>query len=125
MKTLEYKDDAILVKVKLNEYGDPELEEQADIKTLFRFGMSTMQNDFVANISTDAHAYLDIENPFVRNNLYRLEGMYLIMDRYGEPIWYKIEKSVIGRTLLTDNVDNNVHVWLSKSAALLDINESS
>ena len=125
MKTLEYKDDAILVKVKLNEYGDPELDEQADIKTLFRFGMSTMQNDFVANISTDAHAYLDIENPFVRNNLYRLEGMYLVMDRYGESIWYKIEKSVIGRTLLTDNVDNNVHVWLSKSAALLDINESS
>lgn len=125
MKGLTYLDPATLVKVKLNEYGDAELDELSDIKVLFRFGMSTMQANFVENISTDAHAYLDISSSFVRNNLYRLEGMYLVMDRYGESIWYKIEKSVIGRTLLTDNQDNNVHVWLSKSSALFDINESS
>ena len=124
MKGLEYKDNARIVRLTMDEYGDlSTIEDEADIKVLFRFGMTSNQNDYVANLGTDAHVYLDIDNPFVQRNLYRLEGMYLIMDRYGEDIWYKIEKSVIGRTLLTDNVDNNVHCWLSKSAAL--INEST
>lgn len=126
MKGLEYKDNARIVRLTMDEYGDlSTIEDEADIKVLFRFGMTSNQNDYVDNLGTDAHAhvYLDIDNPFIQRNLYRLEGMYLIMDRYGEDIWYKIEKSVIGRTLLTDNVDNNVHCWLSKSAAL--INEST
>lgn len=124
MKGLEYKDNARIVRLTMDEYGDlSTIEDEADIKVLFRFGMTSNQNDYVANLGTDAHVYLDINNPFIQRNLCRLEGMYLIMDRYGEDIWYKIEKSVIGRTLLTDNVDNNVHCWLSKSAAL--INEST
>ena len=126
MKGLTYLDPATILRLGMDEYGDLNtIIDQADIRVLFRFGMTSNQNDYVDNVGTDAHVYLDIENPFIRRNLHRLEGMYLIMDRYGENIWYKIEKSVIGRTLLTDNVDNNVHCWLSKSAALIDINESS
>lgn len=125
MKKVECKDTAVLVSTNLNEYGDVVLEERTDIKILFRFGMSTMQNDFVENITTDGHCYIDLDNEFVKRNLYRLEGMYIVINRYGEDIWFKIEKTVVGRTLLTDNSDNCLHCWLSKSATLLDINESS
>ena len=126
MKGLTYRDPALLLRIEADEYGDlTRVVDRVEILTLFRYGMTTNQNDYVANLGTDAHVYLDINNDFVHRNSERMEGMYLVFNRYGEDVWYKIERSVVGRTLLTDNVDNNLHCWLSKSAALIDLNESS
>lgn len=127
MKGLTYKDRAILLRLEADEYGDfTRIADRANILTLFRHGMSSNMANYVDNIGTDAHVYLDINNPFVARNMERVEGMYLIFNRYGENIWYKIERAIVGRTMLTDNKDNCLHCFLSKSAALLDIgNESS
>lgn len=127
MKGLTYKDPGTIVRLAADEYGDMSIiADEARIKTLFLYGMSSNQADYVDNLGTDAHVYLDINNPFISRNMERVEGMYLIFNRYGENIWYKIERAKVGRTVLTDNKDNCLHCFLSKSAALLDIsNESS
>lgn len=127
MKGLTYKDPATIVRLQADEYGDMTIiADKVRIKTLFRHGMSSDMANYVDNIGTDAHVYLDIDNPFIKRNMERVEGMYLVFNRYGENIWYKIERCVVGRTLLTDNKDNCLHCFLSKSAALVDIgNESS
>ena len=120
MKGLTYKDPAIIYNLKRDAYGDETIvADSADIKCLFLYSMSAAERGFVEEINTDAHAYLDIDNPFIQKNMFRLEGMYLVFNRYGEDSWYKIERVVIGRTVLTDNKDNNIHAFLSKSAAML------
>lgn len=125
MKALEYKDPATIVRLAADEYGDMTVvQDQASILTLFLYGMSSNQNDYVDNIGTDAHVYLDIENSFILRNMERVEGMYLIFNRYGQDSWYKIERAKVGRTVLTDNVDNCLHCFLSKSAALVDLNNA-
>lgn len=125
MKQLTYKDPARIVRLAADEYGDMTVvQDQASILTLFLYGMSSNQNDYVDNIGTDAHVYLDINNSFILRNMERVEGMYLVFNRYGEDSWYKIERAKVGRTVLTDNVDNCLHCFLSKSAALADLNNS-
>lgn len=124
MKKLDYKDLANIIRLESDEYGDLTIvKDQATIKTLYFIGMSSNQNDYVNNLGTDAHTYLDIENDFVKRNLWRLEGMYIIFDRYGEKVWYKVERTKIGHTSLTDNVDNCCHAWLSLSAKLVNLDD--
>lgn len=125
MLSLTYKDPATILRLKADEYGDMTIvEDEASILTLFLYGMSSNQNDYVDNIGTDAHVYLDINNSFILRNMERVEGMYLVFNRYGEDSWYKIERAKVGRTVLTDNVDNCLHCFLSKSAALVDLNNT-
>lgn len=118
---LRYKDEATILRLTVDEYGDESaVQDLTKIKVLFLYGMTSNQNDYVENIGTDAHVYLDIDNPFIARNMERVEGMYLIFNRYGEDEWYKIERAKVGRTVLTDNKDNCLHCFLSKSAKLID-----
>ena len=50
----------------------------------------------------------------------RLEVMYFLFNRYGQTLWYKITKASVGRTLLTDNQDNNVFLNLQKTVPIKD-----
>lgn len=105
-----------IVKTTTTEYNELIIEEEDDaIPCLFRFGLSSNQNNYVDNTGTDAHCYVDLNNDFIRKYEYRLEGLFLSFNRYGEDtIWYKIARCIIGRTLLTENEDNCVHLFLSK-----------
>lgn len=119
---LTYKDPATIIRLGADEYGDMTvIQDQATILTLFLYGMSSNQNDYVDNIGTDGHVYLDINNPFIQRNMERVEGMYLVINRYGEESWYKIERAKVGRTVLTDNKDNCLHCFLSKSAKMVNL----
>ena len=125
MKGLTYKDDAKIIRLIADRYGDYSvIQDIEDIKVLFIHGMSNNHSDYVDNVGTDAHAYLDISNPFIARNMERVEGMYLVLNRYGEDIWYRIERCKVGRTILLDNVDNNLHVFLSKSAKMINLESS-
>lgn len=91
------------------------LDEDGAIPCLFRFGLSSNSNNYVDNIGTDAHCYVDLANSFIIRNKHRLEGLYLSFTRYGgETIWYQISKVIIGRTLITTNEDNCMHLFLKK-----------
>lgn len=125
MKGLVYQDRATIFRLNADEYGDFTIPvDVTEINVLFRHGMSSNHSDYTEPLGTDAHAYLDINNPFVARNMERVEGMFFVINRYGEDVWYKIERCIVGRTLLTDNVDNNLHVFLTKSPKMIDLESS-
>lgn len=122
MKKVEVKEPCTIYKFKKNGYGDLEIDEQHTVKCLFIFGQSRDDSNFQQLTSTDAHAYLDIDDTFVKSIMtqdMKKNSYYFVIDRYGREDWYKIERIKIGRTVLTDNQDNNVHVFLSFSEKMI------
>lgn len=113
------KDTCQLAEISSDGYGDREVEVLTTIDCLFlqSTGNSHTNNTDIAN--SDAHVYLDIEDPEVKDRGYRLEGMYLRINPFGADMnesWYRIDKVVVGqRKLLTNEVDN-VHAFLRKVA---------
>lgn len=123
---LEYKDPILLIETGQDGYGDNTVVHVEHLNGLFRLGMSQAESNYVEGISTDAHVYLDIENPFVKANAYRLEGMYIVANLQGgreSQAWYKISSCILGQRKLLDNDYNNIHCRLTKCAAL-DMEES-
>lgn len=122
MKKVEVKDWCTIYKFSKNGYGDVSIGEKEEVKCLFLYGMSQSEAAYTDMTQTDAHAYLDIDNEFVRRLMtkdFKTEAYYFVINRYGQEEWFKIDKLKIGRTVLTDNKDNNVHVFLSKCAKLI------
>lgn len=123
---LDYKDDLLLIETEQDGYGDNSLSHIEKVKGLFLQGTSQSQITYTEMLGTDAHVYLDIENEYVKENAFRLEGMYLVANLYGgtdEESWYKISRCKVGQRKLLENDINNVHCFLTKCEAL-DILES-
>lgn len=120
-KLLDYKDPVLLVETGQNEWGDIAAVHTEQINGLFVQGTSQNQVGNVEAIGTDAHIYLDIENPFVQENAFRLEDMYILANPFGgrdKQSWYKISRCKVGQRKLLDNDINNVHCFLTKCAAI-------
>ncbi len=118
---LDYKDPIMLVETGANGYGDEAVVHVEHLLGLFHEGMSQTQINYVDTAGTDAHVYLDIENDYVKENAFRLEGMYIIANLLGGPqkeAWYKISRVVVGQRKLLENDINNVHCYLTKCEAL-------
>ena len=123
---LEYKDPLLLIDTAQDEYGDNSVSHVEHINGLFRLGASQSELGYVEGLNTDAHVYLDIENPYVQANAYRLEGMYVVANLHGgkeSQAWYKISSCTLGQRKLLDNDLNNIHCRLTKCSAL-DYEES-
>lgn len=124
---LTYKDPVYLIETTQNMYGDNAIGHVEKIYGLFVQGNSQSESRFVEALGTDAHIYLDIENPYVLENAFRLEGMYIVANLYGgkeSQSWYKIARCKVGQRKLLENDINNVHCFLTKCSALGDIDES-
>lgn len=116
MKKISYYHDVCRINIyRLNAYGDKYLYASEEVPCLFNWGFSENHSNYVDNIATDATAYVDIDNEFVQEWKYRLEGEYLIMTRHDDEMWFKIQSVDLGITLLTDNVENNCFLRLEKS----------
>lgn len=123
---LDYKDDLLLIETEQNGYGDNSLGHLEKVKGLFLQGTSQNEMNYTEMLGTDAHVYLDIENPYIKENAFRLEGMYLVANIYDgddDESWYKISRCKVGQRKLLENDINNVHCFLTKCEAL-DILES-
>lgn len=123
---LEYKDPVLLIETGQDGYGDNTVIHVEHLNGLFRLGASQGEANYVEGLSTDAHIYLDIENQFVRENAFRLEGMYIVANLHGgkeNQAWYKISSCILGQRKLLDNDVNNIHCRLTKCSAL-DLEES-
>lgn len=123
---LDYKDDLLLIETEQNGYGDNSLGHLEMVKGLFLEGTSQNEMNYTEMLGTDAHVYLDIENPYIKENAFRLEGMYLVANIYNgddDESWYKISRCKVGQRKLLENDINNVHCFLTKCEAL-DILES-
>lgn len=118
---LEYKDPILLIETAQDGYGDNAISHIEHLNGLFLQGTSQAEAAYVEGISTDAHIYLDIDNPFVRENAFRLEGMYIVANLFGDresQAWYKIARCKVGQRKLLENDLNNVHCFLTKCSAL-------
>ena len=125
-RPLVYKDKVVLIETSQDEYGDNSISHIERVNSLFHQGTSIQKGNYVENIGTDAHIYLDIENPYVLANAFRLEGMYIISNLFKDKeqnCWYKIDRCVVGQRKLLENEVNNIHCFLSKCAPL-DYEES-
>lgn len=124
---LEYKDPVILINTAQDGWGDNAIGHIEHLNGLFLQGTNQAESNYVEALSCDAHIYLDIENPFVKENAFRLEGMYVVANLYGgieSESWYKIARAKVGQRKLLENDINNVHCFLTKCDALFDLEES-
>lgn len=122
MKKIKLLDTVTIINTAVDGYGDTVILEQADVKGAFFQGTATaMMNDTDMIETYDAHCYVDETAPFVVENAFRLEGMYLVASLYGYPSnksWYKIRDVKLGVTKIRDNVVNNCHCFLQKCEPL-------
>lgn len=118
---LNYKDDLLLINTEQDGYGDNTISHIETIKGLFVQGNSQSESNYTEMLGTDAHAYLDIDNPYVLENAFRLEGMYLVCNIFNsnkDESWYKISRCKVGQRKLLGNEVNNIHCFLTKCEAL-------
>lgn len=122
MKKVEVKEPCKIYKFDRDGFGDLVHTESHNTKCLFIFGQSRDESNFEQTTMTDAHAYLDIDDKFVQSIMtkdMKKNSYYFVIERYGREDWYKIDRIKIGRTILTDNKDNNVHAFLSFSEKMI------
>lgn len=116
---LKMKDTIRLAQTVSDGYGDKSVQVLTEVKSLFLQSTSSSHSSNADIRESDAHVYLDINNSVVKGRGYRLEGMYIIANPFGntdDESWYRITRVVVGqRKLLANNVDN-VHAFLKKVA---------
>lgn len=112
-------DTVKLAEMVSDGYGDETIDVLTEVDALFLQSTGNVHNANTELINSDAHVYLDIENQLLLGRGYRIEGMFLIANPFGnsdDESWYKITRVVVGqRKLLTNEVDN-VHAYLQKVA---------
>jgi hypothetical protein len=118
---MKYVDTVKLATTTADGYGDQHVEVLADVAALFIQRTGYDHNNNQSYETADAVVYLNPKDGTVINNSYRLEGMYVIAQPFGqsqEESWYKITGVNVGqRKLLTNEVDN-IHCTLQRVAGL-------
>lgn len=113
------KDTVQLAETSSNGYGDATVNVLTDVASLFLQSSGKAHSTNVDIANSDAHVYLDINNPVLLERGYKIEGMYIKANPFGaeeDESWYRITRVVVGqRKLLANNVDN-VHAYLEKVA---------
>jgi hypothetical protein len=118
---LTYKDDLTIYETGQDGYGDFSILKEVPVKGLFLQGTSSSFQSDTESIATDAHVYLDIENDFIKQNAFRLEGFFIkcnTLNGLDNESWYRIVSAKVGQRKLLDNELNNVHCRLVKVEAL-------
>lgn len=113
------KDTCQLATTVSDGYGDKSIEALTTINCLFLQSTGNSHSNNVEIATSDAHVYLDIDNPVIKDKGYRIEGMYLMVNPLGaedNESWYKVSKVVVGQRKLLDNSVDNVHAFLRKVA---------
>jgi hypothetical protein len=102
-------------------YGDKTVTVLTSVKSLFNQRTAVTHVDNADGVVSDAIVYLDPKNPVVLDNAYRLEGMYIIAQPFGqdqEESWYRITSVSVGQRKLLNNAIDNIYCRLDKVAGL-------
>lgn len=114
-------DTVKLAQTSSDMYGDLTVEVLSDVQCLFIQRTSVEQSDNAIGVTSDATIYLDPTNQVVLDNSYRLEGMYIIAQPFGQSqteSWYQISGVQVGQRKLLNNAIDNIHCELVKVAGL-------
>lgn len=108
-------------------YGDKTVTVLTDVSSLFVQRTSVEHNDNIEGVASDAAVYLDPTNEVVLDNAYRLEGMYIISQPFGQAqseSWYRIVGVNVGQRKLLDNTVENIYCQLQKVAGMAYVSVS-
>jgi hypothetical protein len=114
-------DTVRLATTTVDGYGDKSVTVLTDVNALFIQKTSVDHQDNADSIRSDATVYLDPDNQILIDNMYRLEGMYIIAQPFGQAkaeSWYKITGVTVAQRKLLDNAIDNIHCDLEKAAGL-------
>jgi hypothetical protein len=113
-------DTAYIVTLARNGYGDADVSELHAIKCAFfqQFSQEQAANEEI--IQSDAYAYLDIDNTFIKGLGYQLQGFYFKINVFGAEQWYTITSVQVAQRKLLTNQVNNVLVNLQVVAEPTD-----
>jgi len=115
------RDIVKLATTAVDGYGDREVTVLTDVASLFIQKTSMRHANNADAVIADATVYLDPQNPVVLDNMYRLEGMYIIAQPFGqtdEESWYRIVEVSVGQRKLLNNAVDNIYCHLEKVAGL-------
>lgn len=115
------QDTVKLATTTTDGYGDHTVTILTDVKSLFIQRSGVTHDTNAEDVTSDAVVYLDTTNQVVLDNSYRLEGMYIIAQPFGqsqEESWYEITGVSVGQRKLLNNAVDNIHCTLSKVAGL-------
>jgi len=100
-------DTGYIVSLTKNGYGDASVASLNEIKCAFFQQFSQEQDTNKEITQSDAYAYLDIDNLFIKSLGYKIEGLYFKINSFGVDQWYIITSvNVAVRKLLTNEVNN-------------------
>jgi hypothetical protein len=115
------QDTVKLATTTTDGYADKTVTVLTEVKSLFIQRTNVEHNNNIESDMSDAVVYLDPTNQVVLDNAYRLEGMYIIAQPFGQSqqeSWYKIVGVSVGQRKLLNNAVDNIHCTLDKVAGL-------
>ncbi len=111
-RAVKTPDTAYIVKLSKNGYGDASVSSENEIKCAFFQGFSQENATNQELTQSDAYAYLDVDNAFIKDKGYQLQGMYFKTAPFGADRWYIITSVEVAQRKLLTNEVNNVLVQL-------------
>jgi hypothetical protein len=117
-----HKDTAIFYKVAPDTYGNDKIVlESSPVLCTFVQQVGFSHSSFSDSVDSDSIMFVDVENSFVQDESYRLEGMYVLITMFGSPqseSWYKVIATAINRDHLLCNRIDTVEIALKKTRPL-------
>ena len=123
MVNIDYKDTISIVETTLSSdgYATEIIKSLNEVSALFITAIGQQQGGHQNSITSTAEVYIDPTNEFVMNNYFRLEGMLIIANPFGDDTaasWYRIDQVTIGQDKLLSNQIDNISCALSKSTEI-------
>lgn len=110
-------DTCYITALTKNGYGDVTVTEQNEVACAFFDSFSQENGSNEELTQSDAYAYLDINNDFIKSKGYKLQGLYFRTNPFGNDQWYIITTVEVAQRKLLTNEVNNVLINLQVAAA--------
>lgn len=89
-----------------------------EVGALFVANSGFTRGSHTSDLTSTASAYIDIDNTYIQDNAYRLEGNYVLANPFNADdavSWYRITQVNVGQDKLLANKIDNVEIFLKKS----------
>lgn len=119
MQLIPYSDTVTFTRVVSGRYANTKTaSDQEDVPSTFIQNTGFVRAGFKENVTSDAICFPDPTNPFIVDNVNRLEGMYLLAPLFeaeDDEGWYKVESVTVNRDHLLENNIDNIELNLKKT----------
>lgn len=106
-RVVKTPDTGYIASLSKNGYGDASIDSLNEVKCAFFQQFNDVKSANQELTQSDAYAYLEKDNAFIKGLGYRLQGLYFKINSFGVDQWYTIASvEVAQRKLLTNEVNN-------------------